>query len=60
MIDPRYSKLTATHLGRRLYAVRPEGQIGTCGFHPAAWSVIYVTARSSDHARALARGRVFD
>jgi hypothetical protein len=59
-IDPRYSNLHATHLGRGRYAVRPAGQLGTCGFYPAPWTVVYVTARSPIHARAKARGRVFD
>ena len=53
-------KLTATPLGRRRYAVRPEGQLGTCGFHPVAWTVVYVIARSPIHACAMARERVFN
>jgi hypothetical protein len=59
-VQPHYSNLRATHLGRGRYAVRPEGQLGTCGFYPTAWSVVYVTARSPHHACALARGRVFN
>lgn len=54
-----HHKLSVISLGRRRYAVRPEGQLGTCGFHPVAWRVVYVTARSPMHARALARDRVF-
>ena len=54
-----FHKLSATSMGRRRYAVRPEGQLGTCGFHPAPWTVVYVTARSPIHARAKARERVF-
>jgi hypothetical protein len=55
-----FHKLSATSMGRRRYAVRPEGQLGTCGLHPAPWTVVYVTARSPIHARAKARERVFD
>lgn len=54
-----FYKLSVTSMGRRLYAVRPEGCLGTCGFLPAPWQVVYVTARSPVHARALARERVF-
>lgn len=55
-----HHKLSATSMGRGRYAVRPEGRLGTCGFHPAPWTVVYVTARSPIHARAKARERVFD
>jgi hypothetical protein len=58
-MNPIYPKLSATSMGRSRYAVRPEGQLGTCGFHPAPWTVVYVTARSPIHARAKARERVF-
>ena len=43
-------KLEATHLRDNRWAVRPEGQLGTCGFYPKAWTVIYVKARSADEA----------
>jgi hypothetical protein len=65
---PTYThhKLSAIHMGRRRYAVRPAGKLGTCGFLPAepggnavAWQVVYVTARSPVHACAVARDRVF-
>jgi len=36
----------ATHLRGNSYAVRPAGQCGTCGWHPFAWTVIYVNASS--------------
>jgi hypothetical protein len=32
------------------YAVRPAGAVGTCGFHPRAWSAVYVSARSETEA----------
>jgi hypothetical protein len=31
-------------LGR--YAVRPAGQLGTCGTSPVLWSVVYINASS--------------
>lgn len=37
-------KFEATHLRGGMYAVRPEGQLGTCGFHPKPWTVQYVKA----------------
>ena len=43
-------QLEATHLRGNKWAVRPAGQLGTCGWHPRAWTVQYVTARSSDEA----------
>lgn len=43
-------ELEATHMRDNLYAVRPKGQLGTCGFHPIAWVVEYVRARSATHA----------
>jgi hypothetical protein len=58
-VTPYYSPLQATSLGRKRYAVRPEGRLGTCGFHPAPWTVVYVTARSAVHACALARDKVW-
>ena len=38
------AKLEATHLRGRKYAVRPIGQLGTCGFFPIPWTVCYVSA----------------
>ena len=32
------------------YVVRPAGAVGTCGFHPRAWSAVYVSARSETEA----------
>jgi hypothetical protein len=43
-------KLEATHLGGRRWAVRPEGQLGTCGWSPCAWTVIYVNASNAAEA----------
>lgn len=43
-------KLEATHLRGRRYAVKPAGQLGTCGWHPEAWMVVYVNARNAKHA----------
>lgn len=47
-------KLEATHLRDRTWAVRPEGQLGTCGWYPQPWTVIYVKAWSSTDAIAKA------
>lgn len=43
-------KLEATKLHGNKWAVRPEGQLGTCGYFPYAWTVIYVTAASAEAA----------
>ncbi len=48
-------KLEATELRNGRWAVRPEGQLGTCGWHPQPWTVQYVTARSADEAIKKAR-----
>lgn len=48
-------KLEATHLRDNLYAVRPEGQLGTCGFFPEPWEVQYIRARSPEHAVRIAK-----
>jgi len=45
-----HMKLEATHLGGRRWAVRPEGQLGTCGWHPVSWDVIYVEAGTAAEA----------
>lgn len=50
-------KLEATHLNGRLYAVRPKGQLGTCGWVKGkAWSVRYITALSPSAAISKAKG----
>lgn len=51
-------KLEATKL-RDCWAVRPEGQLGTCGFYPRAWQVCYVKAGSAQDAIRKATGKVF-
>ena len=48
-------ELYALHLRGTLYAVRPAGQLGTCGFYPCAWTVHYVHAKSAAHALARSR-----
>ena len=37
-------EMEATHLSGSKYAVRPKGQLGTCGFYPCPWAVQYVRA----------------
>lgn len=51
-------KLEATRL-TGCWAVRPEGQLGTCGFHPRAWQVCYVKADSAQQAVAKASNKVW-
>lgn len=56
MIDP--NTLEATHLRGRLYAVRPRGALGTCGWiNGRPWTVQYVTARDAAHAVRIASER---
>ena len=43
-------ELEATQLRGNTYAVRPKGQLGTCGWYPYAWTVQYVRARSASEA----------
>lgn len=51
-------KYEADHLRGNRWAVRPEGQLGTCGFYPKAWQIVYVNARSeSDALRKAERVR---
>lgn len=42
--------MEATRLRANRYAVRPKGQLGTCGFYPYPWTVIYVNAKSEADA----------
>jgi hypothetical protein len=44
------NKLEATNLRPGRWAVRPEGQLGTMGWYPYSWTVIYVNAKSADEA----------
>jgi hypothetical protein len=50
--------LEATHLRGNRYAVRPAGQLGTCGYYPYAWTVHYVNAKNPQDAirKAKAQG----
>ena len=43
-------ELEATHLSGRRWAVRPAGALGTCGWSPEPWTVIYVTASDAQTA----------
>ena len=43
-------KLEATLLRNGEYAVRPQSQLGTCGWYPKAWTVQYIKAASSQEA----------
>jgi hypothetical protein len=43
-------KRGVTRLRGRRWAVRPEGQLGTCGWSPCAWTVIYVNASNAAEA----------
>jgi hypothetical protein len=47
--------LEATHLRDNLWAVRPEGQLGTCGWSPQPWTVVYVKARTAAEAISKAK-----
>lgn len=49
-------KLEATHLREDIYAVRPQGALGTCGWAPEPWTVQYVRARSAEEALRKATG----
>lgn len=53
--------LDATLMSPGLYAVRPAGQLGTMGWHPAPWQVFYVKASSRKQAieRATDKNAVF-
>ncbi len=48
-------KLEATYLREDLYAVRPQGALGTCGWAPEPWTVQYVRARSAEEDFQAAR-----
>jgi len=43
-------KHEATALRGGLWAVRPVGALGTCGWSPYAWTVQYIRARSESEA----------
>src|SRR5450631_3372223 len=44
------SELEATEIQPGRYAVRPTGQLGTCGSYPYVWTAVYVNARYPAHA----------
>ena len=51
-------KYEADTLRGNRWAVRPCGQLGTCGWHPKPWQVVYVTAATvSDALRKAERVR---
>lgn len=50
-------ELEATHLRGNRWAVRPKGQLGTCGWYPIPWTVEYVNARSAEEAVEKANRR---
>jgi len=43
-------ELEATLLRNNRWAVRPKGQLGTCGWYPHAWRAIIVNARNETDA----------
>ena len=51
--------LEATRLSD-CWAVRPKGQLGTCGFYPKAWQVCYVKAPTAGAAVAKAGSKVWE
>lgn len=51
-------KLEATELRDRTWCVRPEGQLGTCGWYPRPWTAVFVKANSANEAiKKAERGR---
>lgn len=40
---------------RNGWLVRPEGQLGTIGWHPEPWEALFVKARTADEALRKAR-----
>ena len=50
-------EMTATRLRENLWAVRPKGSLGTCGWIGGkSWTVQYVRAQSADEALRKAKG----
>lgn len=47
-------EMEATELRNNRWAVRPKGALGTHGFSPYPYEVIYVTASSAEEAVRLA------
>lgn len=48
-------ELEATRLNGGTWAVRPKGQLGTCGWYPQPWTVAYVKAATAEEAIRKAR-----
>lgn len=48
----------ADHLWDNRWAVRPRGQLGTMGWYPRPWTVIYVNAKSEKEAIRKATFRI--
>jgi hypothetical protein len=51
-------ELEATKLRDDRWAVRPKGQLGTCGWCPVPWQVVYVKAPSAKAAIHKAKEKV--
>lgn len=47
--------LEADQLRSGKWAVRPVGQLGTCGWYPEPWTIQYVSARSEAEAIKVAK-----
>ncbi len=47
---PERMTYEATHLRDNKWAVKPHGQLGTCGWSPRPWTVVFVNARSAEEA----------
>lgn len=43
-------KLEAIQLRSGTWVVRPEGQLGTCGFYPRPWMAYFTKARNAQEA----------
>ena len=47
-------ELEATRLSKS-WAIRPAGAVGTMGWHPVAWEVVYVSGNSAADAISKAK-----
>lgn len=50
-----HTELEAIQLRSGKWAVRPVGQLGTCGWYPEPWTIQYVSARSEAEAIRVAK-----
>ena len=48
-------KWIAEQLRDNRWVVRPEGQLGTCGWYPEPWTAVFVRARSATEALRRAK-----